>query len=842
MALPSATVTGHITDSDGNAVADAICIFRLTRPDMDDGVVVPEKEETRTDSNGDFAIDLWPNTEGETNSRYHVLIRDPSNGDTVVDSYMVVPSGGGTLTDLLDLEHNPEPVATWKSVALAQENATLAERWASEAVGTTVVNPVTGQDTGEYSAKHYAEQYRLRGLKYEGTWDASTGSFPSPAETAEWYTVSTTGTVGGVTYRAGDAILYNGGDATLSSGWDHQRNSVYTVAGKTGDVTLAAVDIASGTFADARIAQSNVTQHQGAIDHDALTNFVANEHVDHSAVTLTAGNGLTGGGDLTASRSFAIAAGAIQIDELDLSIAPTWTRVHTFAAGLDAGGANITSVADASASTDAVNFRQLNAVEQGRTHKESVRAATDGANVDLTSTTDPNPIDGVTLADGDRVLLKDQTDGTENGIYNAVTATDPTTWARSADADEDSEVTSGMAVAATEGTANAEVLFLLTTDSPTLGTDALTFTGFNLAALTAGAGLSKTNQTVDLDVPSLPSLGASPATGDILPVYDSSAGSHQEISVSELAGAIDHTMLSTPQGGTTGEYYHLTSAQHTSVGNIVSAGHAEAMDQGVAMGDTPTFAGGTFTGTVTLNGTTQIMSDGWAGLQIHSDENATDGGPYEWRLISKFGSFALRDEAQAVERLDVDASGNVGVLSGNLYEQGSRVYSPNNNPTKADVGLGNVPNVDATDASNIDSGTLADGRVAQSNVTQHETALTITESQISDLKDYALKEVTWNFQIGTSYTLALSDSGGLVEMDNSSANTVTVPANSTVSFPVGTEVSVVQYGGGTTSIAAASGVTIRTPETLDLRKQYSMVSLVKRGTDEWVLTGDVAAA
>ena len=46
-----------------------------------------------------------------------------------------------------------------------------------------------------------------------------------------------------------------------------------------------------------------------AIDHDQLQNFVANEHIDHSGVTLTAGNGLTGGGDITASRSFAVGAG-----------------------------------------------------------------------------------------------------------------------------------------------------------------------------------------------------------------------------------------------------------------------------------------------------------------------------------------------------------------------------------------------------------------------------------------------------------------------------------------------------------------------------------------------------
>lgn len=46
-----------------------------------------------------------------------------------------------------------------------------------------------------------------------------------------------------------------------------------------------------------------------AVDHDATTNFVANEHIDHTGVTLTAGSGLTGGGDISANRTFAVGAG-----------------------------------------------------------------------------------------------------------------------------------------------------------------------------------------------------------------------------------------------------------------------------------------------------------------------------------------------------------------------------------------------------------------------------------------------------------------------------------------------------------------------------------------------------
>lgn len=113
--------------------------------------------------------------------------------------------------------------------------------------------------------------------------------------------------------------------------------------------------------------------------------------------------------------------------------------------------------------------------------KESARAAAD-SNIDLSSSSDPNPVGGVTLNDGDRVLLKSQSTASENGLYSAVTATDPTTWTRTTDADEDQEVTAGMAVPIEEGD-NAGVRYVLTTSNPiTVGSTGLTFS--SMASLT----------------------------------------------------------------------------------------------------------------------------------------------------------------------------------------------------------------------------------------------------------------------------------------------------------------------------------------------------------------------
>lgn len=99
-----------------------------------------------------------------------------------------------------------------------------------------------------------------------------------------------------------------------------------------------------------------------------------------------------------------------------------------------------------------------------------------------------------------------------------------------------------------------------------------------------------------------------------------------------------------------------------------------------------------------------------------------------------------------------------------------------------------------------------------------------------------------NAQTGTTYTLALTDVAYIVEMNNASANTVTVPPNSSVAFPVGSQLVILQTGSGQTTIAAGSGVTINSSGSkLKLTGQWSAATLIKRATNTWVLVGDITA-
>ena len=93
-----------------------------------------------------------------------------------------------------------------------------------------------------------------------------------------------------------------------------------------------------------------------------------------------------------------------------------------------------------------------------------------------------------------------------------------------------------------------------------------------------------------------------------------------------------------------------------------------------------------------------------------------------------------------------------------------------------------------------------------------------------------------------SYTLsALTERDSMIEMNSSSAITLTVPTNATVAYPVGTSIDILRVGAGAVDVAAAGGVTVNSTPGLKLRAQWSSATLIKRATDTWVLVGDLSA-
>jgi hypothetical protein len=235
----------------------------------------------------------------------------------------------------------------------------------------------------------------------------------------------------------------------------------------------------------------------------------------YTKVTTDAKGRVTSGASLAAADIPTLTAAKIsdfdtqvRTSRLDQMAAPT--------AAVSANSQKITNLATPTLDTDAANKAYVDAARSGLDVKASVRVAST-ANVTVTYTATggtstrgqitaaPNTLDGVSLAANDRILLKDQTTGAQNGIWVVSTVGTGANgvWDRATDFDTDAEVTAGAFTFVAEGTTNADTGWVLTTnDTITIGGasgTALAFAQFSGAGqLTAGAGLTKTGNTLDV--------------------------------------------------------------------------------------------------------------------------------------------------------------------------------------------------------------------------------------------------------------------------------------------------------------------------------------------------------
>jgi hypothetical protein len=142
-------------------------------------------------------------------------------------------------------------------------------------------------------------------------------------------------------------------------------------------------------------------------------------------------------------------------------------------------------------------------------------------------------------------------------------------------------------------------------------------------------------------------------------------------------------------------------------------------------------------------------------------------------------------------------------------------------------------------ANSVSTAELASGAVTTAKIATG--AVSATELADRSIGSAKLTGLTINAQTGTTYTLALSDAHDLVTLSNASAIALTVPTGASVAFVIGDQVNIVQLGTGQVTVGGA-GVTLRSQGSkLKLNGQYSAATLIKIGTDEWVLVGNTAA-
>jgi hypothetical protein len=181
----------------------------------------------------------------------------------------------------------------------------------------------------------------------------------------------------------------------------------------------------------------------------------------------------------------------VRTNRLDQMAAPT--------GAVSLNSQKITGLADPTADADAANKGYVDGVAQGLDVKDSVVATTTANGTLSTAFANGQSIDGVTLQTGDRILIKNQTTASQNGIYNVNASGAPS---RTTDMGTGSNA-AGAFVFVEQGTVNAENGFTCTSDtgSAVVGTNNLTFAQFSGAGqIIAGDGLDKSGNTLSVDL------------------------------------------------------------------------------------------------------------------------------------------------------------------------------------------------------------------------------------------------------------------------------------------------------------------------------------------------------
>ena len=205
----------------------------------------------------------------------------------------------------------------------------------------------------------------------------------------------------------------------------------------------------------------------------------------------------------------------------------------------------------------------------------------------------------------------------------------------------------------------------------------------------------------------------------------------------------------------------------------------------------------------------------------------------------------IRFDTAGTERMSIGATGTVTIV-GDLTVNGTTttINSTTLSVDDKNIELGSVasPSDTTADGGGITLKGASDKTITWTNSTDtwdFNQGINVTGDITADGINAPVHSI--NTQTGTSYTLAIGDANGLVDTDNGSANTVTVPPNSSVAFPVGTQVLVVQQGGGQTTIVAGSGVSLRAKDGLKLTGSYAGATLIKRATNDWYVIGSLEA-
>ena len=324
-----------------------------------------------------------------------------------------------------------------------------------------------------------------------------------------------------------------------------------------------------------------------------------------------------------------------------------------------------------------------------------------------------------------------------------------------------------------------------------------------------------------------------------------------------------NTSVTLPSTGTLVSTTTTSLASLSTVGTIVSGAWQSTTPVGLAYGGTgKTTAPATmanlmgYTSTVTAAGTTTLTNTSSYYQQFTGSTTQTVKLPVTSTLQTGWTFHIVNNSTGLVTVNSSGANAVIVVPAGTTamvtcigitlttaadWESGITDFSTYTG--SGTVVLGTSPAITTSLTTGSTTFALVNTTATTVNFAGAATALTIGASTGTTTVNNALISGTVVI-VGQSaaYTLALADRGKTLEMTNAVDAAVTVPPSGTINFPVGSEIRVVRNGAGKVSFTAGVGVTIRSDTAkLFIATQYSSATLIKRGTDEWYLIGNLSA-
>jgi hypothetical protein len=470
-------------------------------------------------------------------------------------------------------------------------------------------------------------------------------------------------------------VYYDSVNSTLKICTASSPSAVWLDLGKQGTVTsvgaTAPIQSTGGTTPTISIdAASGSSSGSMSSAHYTLVNNATNANTASTIVKRDASGDFSAGmitadltGDVTGQVSDISNHDTDDLAEGTTNLYYTDTRVRANrldqmtapTASVSFNSQKITSLADPENPQDAATKAYVDAARSGLDVKASVRAATTAPLTIASDLEDGDILDGVTLATGNRVLVKNQSTASENGIY-VVQASGAAV--RADDADTNAEVTSGMFTFVEEGTVNADSGWVLTTNNPiTLGSTGLVFAQFSGAGqITAGAGLTKTGNTIDV-VGTSDRITVNADSVDIAATY---VGQNTITTLGTITtGTWDATTVAVTAGGTGNESFTdngVIYGNGSGALDVTSAGTQYEVLQAGASG-VPTFGALNLAQAAAITGTLPIGNGGTgattqSGVRTNLVSDITTGSGVSTPELAKVCAKTIGDGSATAYTID----------------------------------------------------------------------------------------------------------------------------------------------------------------------------------------------